>query len=129
MSTATATVTGVDVYAWMEPIEGTIPTRYNHNIANRGDVIEVTDTELARGVDMGALTKGKVETRAKAAAPADAADLSPDLTDEELGKLPAAQLVAWIGQNEDQADRVAALEAERKEPRVSVLRAAGVEPA
>lgn len=121
----TATVTGVDVYSWQEPIEGTIPTQFSHLTAKRGDVITVTAKELERGVDLAALTAGTVDVNAVGDPDAVDGPLGDDLTDEEIAELDAPQLVAWLGQHPDEAERVADLEEQRARPRKTVLTAAG----
>lgn len=54
-STVTRRVTGVDVYAWSTPDETGPPGARQYHRANRGDVIEVTEAEAARGDELGFL--------------------------------------------------------------------------
>lgn len=49
---ATRVVTGVDVYAWSEPDKDGPPGAKHYNSAARGDTIEVSDQEAARGDQM-----------------------------------------------------------------------------
>lgn len=45
-----------DVYAWMTPVDG-VPGRYHHNVAARGDEVDVTAEEAKRGEGLGLLEK------------------------------------------------------------------------
>lgn len=117
------------VYTWMTPAKGR-PGRYDHNVASRGDVIEVSAEEAKRGEGLGFLGSAAdfeeilaKEAEAKALAEAGAWG---GASDEEIEAMNVAELVAYINQvpeehHDDEILRVVELEELRDKPRKAIL--------
>jgi hypothetical protein len=65
-------VVTADVYAWMTPVKD-VPGRFHHNIARRGDEIEVSEEEAERGEGLGLLEDPSRRAEADEAAEDEAA--------------------------------------------------------
>jgi hypothetical protein len=97
-----------------------------HAFAEVGDTVLLTSAQAKRldGLEV-TVTKAQAKKLGEApAAPAPAA--APDAsttTDEDLQAMSAAELVAHVNQHPGDRVRVRALEGQRDEPRVTVLRA------
>lgn len=131
---ATRVVTGVDVYTWSEPDPTGAPGAKHYNSAQRGDTIEVSDTEAARGDQMVistvagrpiyALSKPEEADAALAQNEADAVWVGK--TDDELAGMSVEQIHAYLNavpadRSDDEIDRVIELEELRDKPRAGVL--------
>lgn len=117
MTTVKRTVL-VDTYAYMTPVGDERLGRFLHNIARRGETIEISTEEAARGESLDALG-----TEAQAAAAAFAAAEPGVASDEELRGKNVDELSAYLGQHPSEAERIAALEDARDRPRGSILKA------
>lgn len=82
-----------DTYAWMTPIEGQ-PGKYQHNTAAKGDEIDVSDEEAARG-DAMVVSSGGVSFSALGSA-------------DDLAAVEAAFAPAPVEQESDDEEKPAA---------------------
>ena len=88
-----------DTYAWMEPGEG---GRYEHRTAHRGETIDVSEAEVARGEAAGAL--GTPEDLA-------AADYAAGLwSDDQLVYASTEELRAYVAERPAERARVLGLD-------------------
>ncbi len=107
----------VDRYAYMGP--SSTGSGLEHTVAFRGDEIEVSEKEAARGEGLGGL--GSPEDHAASVA---MSSESPTMPDEQLKAMNAEELVAYIGQHPGEAERLQVLEEDRgARARKSVLSA------
>lgn len=107
-----------DAYNWQTPREGQ-PGKFHHNRALRGDVIDVSDDEAARGLALGALSASALDS-----AKAETESGEPRAWgDEQLRGANADDLIAYVGQRPSEAERVQELENKRSRPRKTVLEA------
>lgn len=131
MADTTRATVLADLVMWQEQIPGTNPPTYSHHRANRGAEVELPAGEFERlrvleavaPVDVGeAALEGSSDDALSGPVPAGAEG------DEQLRAASATQLIAYVTQNPDEAERVAGIERERKQQRATVLRAAGYDP-
>jgi hypothetical protein len=121
--TVTRVVTGVDTYCW---ITGDPEKRHGrqYNSAERGETIEVSEKEAARGDELGFLS---VPEDAEAALESNAEpEVWSPKSDDEIAGLTVEDTLAYLGQvPEDQHDaeveRVLDLEQDRDKPRAGIL--------
>lgn len=107
-----------DRHMWMTPLEG-LPGRFQHNTAFRGDLIDVTDAEAKRGLELGVLSKEAgdlVEASARSSEPR-------PWGNEQLAGANVDDIVAYVGQRPSEAERVLDAENARSRPRKGVLEA------
>jgi hypothetical protein len=115
-----------DVYAWSTPIAGR-PDRVDHHVARKGELIDVSDDEAARGLALAAEGNGGLSTDAADAAGAIAASAEPpSWSDEQLASANVDDTVAYLTQHPSEAARVLDAESARtdRKPRKTVLEAA-----
>lgn len=105
-----------DRVAWFTGKPGT-PERTRH-FANRGDEVDLPQGEYDRLLEMGA-----IGTEDEAQRAAETAGGTSPVIDEELRGMTVDQVVAYIGQNPDELDRVETMENEREQPRKGVMEA------
>lgn len=123
----------IDLFTYQLPIEGTNPPRFSHHRAFRGQEIDIPADVVARGEELGALTTAEEAPAAMDAIDRDSGPIegTPE-GDAELATWSPAELIAYVTQNPGEAARVFALEQARtgkSRPRVTVIRAAGYDPA
>lgn len=96
-----------------------------HAFANPGDTVLLTKTQAKRLDELGVTVEPDASDEELEAASSD----DGKATDEQLRAMSAAELVAHVGQNPDDRERVNALELERDEDkrRSTVLKATTVE--
>lgn len=116
-----------DVFAWTTPAPKGSKARVIHHHARAGDVVEVERAHALRGVVLGAVDL--VDGASSAEPSSSSVDLAALEDAAALGKVPAADVLAYIAQHgaeSDEAAAVADLEADRgAKARKSVLKAAG----
>lgn len=95
MASSVKRVVTADVYAWMTPIEG-VPGRYHHNIAARGEEIEVSDDEAKRGEGLGLLAAPGSDEAEHAEAAAEGETVAEGEGLEVETPPRAANKAAWV---------------------------------
>lgn len=105
-----------DIYTWMTPVAGRVVGQ--HNVAYRGETINVTAEEAERGEKAGGLGTGE-----EALAAAARSSEPPTWGDDQLRSAKADEVLAYLGQHPSEAERVRTLEAERTRPRSTVAEA------
>jgi len=114
-----------DTYCWMtEDPKG--HRGLAHNVASRGEEIEVSEVEASRGEALGALGSKADIVAAVAQADAKVAETWEPATDEAIEAFNLAQVHAYLNQvpeerRDDEVSRVIDLENLREKPRAGVL--------
>lgn len=130
MTELTDVVVVSDGFTWREEVPGTSPKQYLHHHGWRGETVSLPPKALARGLALNAVARAADAPAAAAenAAVTDAVAAGPD-GDAELMSWPAPDLVGYLVQHPEEAQRVFALERERRRgARATVVRAAGYDP-
>lgn len=117
-----------DIYGWSTPLPGR-PDRLEQHVARKGDRIDVTDDELARGLALAAAGNGGLSQDAADAEDAVASSAEPPSWDDaQLDSANVDDTVAYLAQHPSEARRVTDVEQSRSDrglkPRKGVLDAA-----
>lgn len=109
-----------DAYSWSTPIEGR-PDRRDYHTARKGDRIELSDEEAARGLALAAEGNGGLSLEAADVEAAVAASTEPpSWSDEQLDSASRDDTVAYLAQHPSEAGRIAAREASREDRKLKV---------
>lgn len=136
---ATRVVTGVDVYTWSEPDPTGAPGARHYRSAERGDTIEVSDVEAARGDQMVVSTVAgrpiyalsKPEDADAALAQNEAETVWVGKSDDEINAMSVDEVHAYLNSvpaesSDDEVERVLTLEDARAKPRQGVTQLANI---
>lgn len=100
-----------DVYGWSTEIPGRIDGRRDHHVARKGDTIDVTEEEAARGEALDALSADAGDLEASIASAAE----PPSWDANQLDSANVEDTVAYLAQHPSEAAGVLALEQKRDE--------------
>lgn len=104
-----------DVYGWSTTIPGSVDRR-DYHVARKGELIEVSAEEAARGEALGALSAQADDVEAAVAASTE----PPSWSDEQLDSANVEDTVAYLVQHPSESRRVADAEETRSDRKLKV---------